>query len=204
VANRTLPLDEKGVRIRRSCSAAEQALPELQPTEFRPLPRVAKQIQSEGDAITQADKLLRQVGQILVVEDFPAYRSFITTMLKEKSDLPVVCEAVDGIEAVERARQQKPDLILMDIGLPRLNGIEAARRILKELPDSRIVFVTQETSAEIIHEALDLGARGYVIKARAAAELMAAIEAALQGGVFVSGGLDGQPFGGTMKSGPED
>jgi DNA-binding NarL/FixJ family response regulator len=185
-------------------SAIRQTMPKLKPVKSSPLLSVAKQFYEEGDVIVQVDKFPRPLALILVVEDFSPYRSFITAMLKEKNNLRVICEAGDGIEAVERALQLKADLILMDIGLPRLNGIEAARRILKELPDSRIIFLTQETSPEIIQEALSFGARGYVIKTRAAGELMDAIEAVLQGKVFVSQNLDGHKFGGTIKSSPED
>ena len=78
---------------------------------------------------------------------------------------------------------------MLDIGLPKLSGIQAAQNILDSLPESKIIFVTQETSLEIVRETLRLGALGYVAKARAAAELTKAIEAALQGRRFISNGL---------------
>jgi DNA-binding NarL/FixJ family response regulator len=100
----------------------------------------------------------------------------------------------DGQEAVQRAEELKPDLILLDIGLPTLNGIEAARRIRKRAPESKIIFVSQESSLEVAREALNLGARGYVVKTRAASDLLAAVEAVLEGRQFVSGGLSGHSF----------
>ena len=129
------------------------------------------------------------IMRILVVEDFEPYRAFVTSLLKEKPDVQVISEALDGLEAVAKAQQFSPDLILMDIGLPKLNGIEAARQILEFTPTSKIVFLTQEASAEVVQEAFRLGAWGYVLKSRAANDLPAAIEAVLRGERFVSSGL---------------
>ncbi len=98
----------------------------------------------------------------------------------------VVCEVSDGVEAVQKAVELKPDLILLDIGLPTLNGIEAARRIRKAVPESKIIFATQETSPDIVQEAMMLGAWGYVFKTHAARHLLPAIDAALSGKRFVS------------------
>ena len=102
----------------------------------------------------------------------------------------VICEVGDGLHAVEKAQELRPDLILLDIGLPGLNGIEAARQVLKLIPETKIIFLTQETSAEVVREALDVGARGYVVKSQAGSELLGAIEAVLQGKRFVSSGLE--------------
>ena len=99
--------------------------------------------------------------------------------------------ASNGLEAVTKAQQLNPDLILMDIGLPRLDGLEATRRIRELAPSSKIVFLTQETSAEIVKEALSLGAWGYVAKQRAESDLLVAVRATLQGQPFVSKGLAG-------------
>jgi DNA-binding NarL/FixJ family response regulator len=133
----------------------------------------------------------RQAVQILVVEDFEPYRTFVTSLLKETAGFQVICEVGDGLQAVEKAQELNPDLILLDIGMPGLNGIEAARQILKIKPESKIIFLTQETTAEVVHEALNLGACGYVVKSQAAKELLGAIEATLQGKRFISSGLDG-------------
>jgi DNA-binding NarL/FixJ family response regulator len=106
--------------------------------------------------------------------------------------MQIVGEARDGLEAVEKAEELQPDLILLDVGLPKLNGIEAARRIRTVSPESKILFVSQESSADMVQEALRLGALGYVVKTQAGLDLLAAVEAVCQGGRFVSAGLAGQ------------
>jgi DNA-binding NarL/FixJ family response regulator len=124
--------------------------------------------------------------RVLVVEDFEPFRRFICSTLANNQDLQVVCEVSDGQAAVLKARELKPDLILLDIGLPMLNGIAAARQIRKLCPESKIIFVTQEFSDEIVQEALKLGARGYVAKTKAGSDLLPAVEAVLEGRKFVS------------------
>ncbi len=128
----------------------------------------------------------RQPFRVLVVDDFEPWRHFVSSIILMKPELLVVGEASDGPEAVQKAAELKPDLILLDIGLPTLNGIEAARQIRKLVPESKIIFLTQETSADLVQEALSLGARGYVVKANVASDLLAAVEAVLAGKQFVS------------------
>src|SRR4051794_18097287 len=122
----------------------------------------------------------------MVVEDHHSFRQFVCAILDQKPELQVICEASDGLEAVQKAEELKPDLILLDIGLPTLNGIEAARRIREAVPKSKILFSTQEISADIIQEAMRLGAGGYVFKSRGAGELLRAIDAVLSGQQFLS------------------
>jgi DNA-binding NarL/FixJ family response regulator len=122
----------------------------------------------------------RPVARILIVEDFRAFRRFICSMLGKSLDLRVIAEASDGLEAVHKAAALKPDLILLDIGLPTINGIEAARQICKLSPESKIVFLSQESSADIVEEALSTGAWGYVVKTKAATQLLAVVDAVLQ------------------------
>jgi DNA-binding NarL/FixJ family response regulator len=119
--------------------------------------------------------------RVLVVEDFPAFRRFICSTLEENPNFRIIAEASDGLEAVRRVAELKPDLVLLDIGLPGINGIEAARRIRKLCPESKIVFLSQETSAEIVEEALSVGACSYVVKSNAASQLLAALEAVVSG-----------------------
>lgn len=126
--------------------------------------------------------------RVLVVEDYEPFRRFVCSTLRKRPELQIVGEVSDGLEAVHKAEELQPDLILLDIGLPSLNGIEAARRIRKASPESKILFVSQESSADIVKEALALGALGYVVKAHAGSELVAAVEAVLQGRHFDSTG----------------
>ena len=97
------------------------------------------------------------VTRVLIVEDFLAFRRFICSTLGESLDLRVIAEMADGLEAVQKAAELKPDLILLDIGLPTINGIEAARQIRKVSPESKIVFVSQESSPDVVDEALRHG-----------------------------------------------
>lgn len=124
--------------------------------------------------------------RILLVDDFAAWRQVVISMLAMKSELQVVGEASDGLEAVQKAAELKPDLILLDIGLPTLSGIEAARQIRKLVPKCKIIFLSQESSSEIIEEAMNVGASGYVVKAKAGSDLLTAVESVLLGGTFVS------------------
>ena len=132
--------------------------------------------------------------RILLVEDFEPFRSFTRSLLLERPELQIVGETSDGLEAIRQAQELDPDLILMDIGLPGLNGIETARRIRDLVPKSKIVFLTQENSPEIVQEALSLGALGYVHKPCAGNDLLRAIAAVLQGRQFVSHHPNGFPL----------
>jgi DNA-binding NarL/FixJ family response regulator len=127
--------------------------------------------------------------RVLVVDDYEPFRRFLCSTLKKRPDLQVIGEAADGLDAIEKAAELRPDLIVLDLGLPGLNGIEAARRIRKLSPQCKILFVSQESSADVVQEALELGALGYVVKTQAGSELLAAVEAVLQGRQFVSGGV---------------
>jgi len=124
--------------------------------------------------------------RVLVVDDFAPFRQLISSTLAKRCDLEVVCEVSDGLEAVQKAEELKPDLILLDIGLPTLNGIDAARRIRELAPESKIIFLSQESSADVVEEALSLGARGYVVKTRVASDLLPAVEAAVMEKQFIA------------------
>ena len=127
--------------------------------------------------------------RVLVVDDYEPWRSFATKTLQKKPEIQDIREASDGLEAVRKAKELQPDLILLDIGLPTINGIEAARRILQHSPKTKIVFVSEQRSPDIVKEALRTGAGGYVIKSKAAKELLAAVQAVLHGKQFVSASL---------------
>jgi DNA-binding NarL/FixJ family response regulator len=134
------------------------------------------------------------VIRILVVDDYEPFMRFVRATLQERSELQVIAEIADGLQAVQKAAALKPDLILLDIGLPTLSGIEAARQIRNVSPKSKIIFLTLESSTDVVQEALSFGARGYVLKTRAAMDLLAAVEAVIEGGHFVSGGLSDVNF----------
>ena len=127
--------------------------------------------------------------KIVVAEDFFPFRSLIVATLAKNSSLQVICEVADGQEAVWKAQELQPDLILLDIGLPSLNGIAAARQIRKVSPDSKIIFVTQESSPEVVQEALAIGAQGYLVKSSVNGSLLAAVEAVVAGKQYLSDGL---------------
>jgi DNA-binding NarL/FixJ family response regulator len=124
--------------------------------------------------------------RVLVVDDFAVWRNYVLGKLRENPYLQVVDFASDGLEAVRKVLELKPDLILLDIGLPGLNGIAAARQIRELAPKSKIIFLTQETSIDIVQAALSSGAEGYVFKTSAESHLLAAVEAVLSGKQFVS------------------
>jgi DNA-binding NarL/FixJ family response regulator len=140
---------------------------------------------AEGGSVVE---IAMQVIRILVVDDFEPMRQSIRLMLGERRDLQVVGEASDGLEAVQKAVELKPDLVLMDIGLPSQNGIETARQIFNLVSGIKTLFLSQETSAEVIQEALSFGASGYVVKVNAGIDLLPAIEAVISGRPFVSAG----------------
>ncbi len=123
--------------------------------------------------------------RVLVADDFAPFRRFVASIAQEHGALQIVCEVSDGLEAVRKAKALQPDLILLDIGIPSLNGIEAARRIGKVSPISKILFLSQETSLDVVQAALSTGAMGYVCKADAGSELLTAINAILRGEKFV-------------------
>jgi DNA-binding NarL/FixJ family response regulator len=123
-------------------------------------------------------------ARIIVVEDFAPFRQFISETLATARDLQIICEVSDGLEAVQKAVELRPDLILLDIGLPNLNGIEAARQIRELVPESKIIFLTQESSADVMREARKLGTWGYVVKTNAANDLLTALEAVISGKQF--------------------
>ena len=129
--------------------------------------------------------------RVLVVDDYEPFRRFVCSTLGKRRNLQVIGEASDGLEAVRKAEELQPDLIVLDIGLPTLHGIEVARRIRKLCPECKILFMSQESSADVAQEAFSLGAMGYVVKAHAGSELLAAVEAVCQGKQFVSKGLSG-------------
>jgi DNA-binding NarL/FixJ family response regulator len=147
-----------------------------------------------------ANLQVRQIGStkggvvlnVLVVEDFAPFRKILSSMLRSNPQIQFIAEVSDGLQAIEKAGELQPDLILMDIGLPGLNGIEAARRIKLLSPRSQLIFVSQESAADVVREAFRVGASGYVVKTDAGRELSAAVDAVLAGKYFIGGRFAGQ------------
>ena len=124
--------------------------------------------------------------RILVADDFAQWRGFVSSTVKREADWYIVGEASDGPEALQKAKDLTPDLILLDIGLPKLNGIEVARQIRKLVPQSKILFLSALDDLDIVREAMRSGASGYVVKLDTASELTKAIEDILRGKPYVS------------------
>jgi DNA-binding NarL/FixJ family response regulator len=121
-------------------------------------------------------------ARVLVVDDYQPWQLFVSMTLRNVPELEIVGMVSDGLEAVQQVQQLQPDLILLDIGLPTINGIDAARQISEVSPKSKILFVSENQSPDIAEAALSTGARGYVVKSDAASELLPAVKAVLEGG----------------------
>jgi len=131
----------------------------------------------------------RTLVRILVVDDHEPFRQFLHLKLQQRPELQIVGEASDGLEGVQKAKDLQPDLILLDIGLPRLNGIEAAHRIMNFFPNANILFISQVNDAAVIAAAIGNGAKGFVRKLNVNRELLPAIEAVLRGEHITSTGV---------------
>ena len=127
--------------------------------------------------------------RVLVVDDNQPWRRLVYSTLHMPPTCQIIGEVSDGLEAVQKAQELQPDLIVLDIGLPTLNGIEAAKQIRTQAPQSKILFLSENRSWDIAREALRSGGSGYVIKSNAASELLPAVEAVLRGKPFLSSGL---------------
>jgi DNA-binding NarL/FixJ family response regulator len=135
--------------------------------------------------------------RILIVDDFEDWRRQVHSLLQGRPAWQVIAEASEGLEAVQKAEELKPDLILLDIGLSKLNGIEAALQIRQRSPNSRIIFLSQNSDLDVVRTALGTGALGYVLKIDAGCELLPSVDAVLGGEQFVSSSVKGHPFADT-------
>jgi DNA-binding NarL/FixJ family response regulator len=134
--------------------------------------------------------------RVLVVEDHERWRRHLCSVLANAAGCEVIGAASDGREAVHKVETLKPDLILMDIGLPGVDGIEAARQVIAREPSSRILFVSEHQSSDIVQTALGSGARGYITKSDASRELLPAMAAIVKGRRFIGARFGGRSFDG--------
>jgi DNA-binding NarL/FixJ family response regulator len=137
--------------------------------------------------------------RILVVDDFEDWLRQVRLLLQSRPECQVIAEASDGSEAVQKAEELKPDLIVLDVGLPNLSGIEAARQIRQRSPSSKIIFLSQNSDLDVVRAALGTGALGYVCKTDAGRELLPAMDAVLRSMQFVSSSLKGHEFTDSLK-----
>ena len=137
-----------------------------------------------GDTVLKADgpKSLR----ILVVDDHEIFRTQVCALLESQPGFEVICEAGDGLEAVRHAHELQPDIVVLDITMPVLGGIEAAVRIRRVAPKAQIVFLSQYDSEAVARAALATGALAYVTKSSAATDLIPVVQSVSDGKEFVS------------------
>lgn len=135
--------------------------------------------------------------RILMVDDAAHWRKFVNFILRIDPELEIVSDVSTGDEAVKQAADLKPNVVLLDINLPGMSGLEAGRRILSHDPNTKVVFVSQERDVDIVHEALRIGGSAFVVKTDAASQLVTAIHAVTRGQVFLSRSLP--PASGTIQ-----
>jgi DNA-binding NarL/FixJ family response regulator len=139
------------------------------------------------------------LARILVVEDSEDWRKLIVCLLREVPAFEIVGEALDGVHAIQMAGKMQPTVVLLDIGLPRLNGIQAGACILKVAPGAKIIFVSQEFDRDLIDAAMEIGAYGFVLKSDAGEALIPAIRAVTRDQKFMSDELVRHLFGSGSK-----
>jgi DNA-binding NarL/FixJ family response regulator len=127
--------------------------------------------------------------RILIVDDFDPWQGFVIQLLRQQPHARIIGFASDGLEAVQKAEEFQPDLILLDIGLPKLDGIEAARQIRKLVPKARLFFLSSNSDPDVVRAAFLAGGQGYMLKSDAEGGLLHGIEAVLLGKQFVSSSL---------------
>jgi len=129
---------------------------------------------------------------LFIVEDHQLFREGLKSMLKGREDIEIVGEAEDGLEAIRKIRKLKPDLVLLDLSMPKMGGISVMKEVKRELPDTRILALTIHESDQYVLEAFDAGTDGYCIKDASRQELILAVDSVLAGKTYISPGISGQ------------
>lgn len=142
--------------------------------------------------------------QIVVADDHPVVRRGVRSLLESRSGWHIVAEAADGREAIRAVKEFRPDVVVMDVGLPALNGLEATRQIVKEFPQTEVVILTMHQSEQLMREVLEAGARGYVLKSDADQNLIAAVESLRQHKPFLTPRVTEFVLDGFMRGGDSD
>ena len=137
---------------------------------------------------------------VVIVEDHQLFRDGLKSMLNKRDDITIVGEAEDGIKAVKLIRKLKPDLVLLDLSMPKMGGISVMKDVKRELPDTRILLLTIHESDQYVLEAFEAGADGYCIKDSSRQELMLAIDSVLQGKTYISPGISDQVMEGFLSN----
>jgi DNA-binding NarL/FixJ family response regulator len=132
-----------------------------------------------------------QIIRVLIVDDFDPWRGYVIRQLERQPHMRVLGCASDGLEGVQKAEELQPDMILLDLSLPKLNGIDVAKRVRKLVPNAKLLFLSTHSDPDVVRAAFRAGAAGYVLKADAGAALLAGMQAVLLGRQFLSGGLLG-------------
>jgi DNA-binding NarL/FixJ family response regulator len=149
--------------------------------------------------------------QIVVADDHAVVRRGVRALLETRSGWQIVAEAADGREAIRAVKQHRPNVVVMDVSLPDLNGLEATRQIVKDFPETEVVILTMHQSEQLMREVLEAGARGYVLKSDADQNLIAAVESLRQHKPFLTprvtefvldGFMRGADYEGQLKKDP--
>jgi DNA-binding NarL/FixJ family response regulator len=139
--------------------------------------------------------------RILIADDHEVVRRGLCTLLQTHEGWEICGEAKDGREAVEMAKQMKPDVVILDVGMPNLNGLAATRQLAQQNPNQKIIVLTITDSDEVIREALDAGARGFVLKSDAARDLVSAVEVLQRGRMFFTPRVNDMVLAGFLDKG---
>ena len=143
------------------------------------------------------------IFRILIADDHEVVRRGLISLLQAQTDWQVCGEAADGREAVDKAQQLKPDVIILDIGMPSLNGLEATRQILKTNPHARVLILTLHDSDQVVRDVLNAGARGFLLKSDAARDLVAAVEALRRDKTYFTSKVAAMVLEGYLKAGTQ-